>query len=112
MVNKLLASGGHRERGHKCSRSKFRASARTIEMAQGKWIKNMTSDTKTVDAARHVLLARLAALRDGVRDVLRDSEDRFENVHQLRVAARRAAATLEIFEPCLKGKAHRKASKK
>src|SRR5262249_52234602 len=80
-------------------------------MAQGKWIKNITSDTKTVDAARHVLVARLAALREGVRDVLRDSGDRFDNVHQLRVAARRAAAALEIFEPCLKRKAHRKASK-
>jgi CHAD domain-containing protein len=55
---------------------------------------------------------RLAALRDAVGLALKGRDDSFEIVHQLRVAARRASAALEIFKPCLSRKAHRRASKK
>jgi CHAD domain-containing protein len=76
-----------------------------------KWIKDITSATATIDAARRVLGLRLESLRDAVGAALQERDDSFENVHQLRVAARRASAALEIFEPCLRRKAYRTASK-
>jgi CHAD domain-containing protein len=57
--------------------------------------------TPVEDAARRVLAVRLEAVRDRIADALSCGEDRRKHVHALRVASRRAAAALELFEHCL-----------
>jgi CHAD domain-containing protein len=76
-------------------------------MPSGKWITEITSKTATIDAARRVISLRFEALRAATSCVFRDRDDTFEDVHQLRVAARRASAALDIFEPCLGKKTFR-----
>jgi CHAD domain-containing protein len=79
-------------------------------MASGKWITDIAAETATIDAARRVLGLRLAALRDAVGEIFQDRDDAFEDVHQLRVAVRRASSAFDIFEPCLGKKAYRTAA--
>jgi CHAD domain-containing protein len=81
-------------------------------MASGKWIGDITAETPTVDAARRVLGLRLETLRDALGCVFHVRDDSFDEVHQLRVAARRASAALAVFEPCLTKKAFRSASRR
>jgi CHAD domain-containing protein len=81
-------------------------------MASGKWITEVTPETASIDAARRVLGLRLAALRDAMGDVLQGRDADCEEVHQLRVAARRASSAVDVFQPCLAKKAYLSASKR
>jgi CHAD domain-containing protein len=85
---------------------------RMTDMGSGKWITDISAETGSVDAARRVLGLRLASLRDCVGNIFRERDDELEDVHQLRVAVRRASAAVDIFEPCLAKKAYRIASKR
>lgn len=80
-------------------------------MAEGKWISDLRPDTPLADAARHVLTVRLEAVRDRLPPALHSAEDDPEHVHQLRVATRRAAAALRLFDVCLPTKGSKKARK-
>lgn len=71
---------------------------------QSKWISDLTGDIKVSDAARRVLTLRLAAVRDWLGQSLRQAGKDTENVHQLRVATRRASAALDVFADCLPSK--------
>lgn len=67
----------------------------------GKWISDLTADTRVSDAARRVLTLRLEAVRDWLGQALREPGQDSEYVHQLRVATRRAGAALNVFAECL-----------
>jgi CHAD domain-containing protein len=78
-------------------------------MAEGKWIRDLPPELPLSEAARRVLLPRLAVVAEYLplakQECGRDPED----VHQLRVATRRADAALRIFRTCLRGKEYRSA---
>ena len=75
-------------------------------MAEGKWIEGLTPDTPAVDAARAVLAARLGGVRHYFPLAV-GSPGAVENVHQLRVATRRAAAALRLFRPLVPAKPYK-----
>ena len=75
-------------------------------MAEGKWIEGLTPDTPAVDAARAVLAARLGGVRHYLPLAV-ESPGAVENVHQLRVATRRAAAALRLFRPLVPAKSYK-----
>jgi CHAD domain-containing protein len=60
-------------------------------------------------AARHVLVTRLDVVYHWLPRAIHEADQDPENVHQLRVATRRADAALRIFRPCLPGKSYRNA---
>lgn len=64
--------------------------------ADGKWIAGLTADAPLGVAARRAFAARLAAVEKTWRPAVNNGTDP-ENVHQLRVSTRRAAAALDIF---------------
>jgi len=66
-----------------------------------KRITDLSEMTPVEDAARRVLALRLEAVRDRIADALSSGDDRRQHVHALRVASRRAAAAVEVFEHCL-----------
>ena len=74
-------------------------------MADSKWIAGLTPDMQAIDAARAVLAARLGVVRHYFPLAVHEADLDVENVHQLRVATRRAAAALRIFQPLLGNKA-------
>ncbi len=76
-------------------------------MAEGKWIEGLTPDTPAVDAARAVLAARLGGVRHYFPLAV-GSPGAVENVHQLRVATRRAGAALRLFRPLVPAKPYKK----
>ncbi len=80
-------------------------------MADGKWIDGLQADLPPEEAARLVLTARFAVVRDYLPRALEHSED-VENVHQLRVGTRRADAAVKIFRSCLPESAFKKARKR
>jgi CHAD domain-containing protein len=80
-------------------------------MADGKWIAGLRAEMPLPEAARHVLDVRLRVVAEYLPRVLHASDDP-ENVHQLRVATRRADAALRIFEGCLPEKAFRGARRR
>lgn len=73
-------------------------------MAEGKWITDLKATTPLDDAARRVLTVRLQVVGDYLPKALREADRDIEHVHQLRVATRRAAAALRIFDDCLPDK--------
>jgi CHAD domain-containing protein len=75
-------------------------------MAEGKWISDLTQATPVATAARRCLKDRLKGVRDHLDLALREPEKDVEHVPQLRVATRRAAAAIDIFESCLSRKAY------
>jgi len=75
-------------------------------MAEGKWIEGLTPDTPAVDAARAVLAARLGGVRHYLPLAV-GAPGAVENVHQLRVATRRAAAALRLFRPLVPAKTYK-----
>jgi CHAD domain-containing protein len=81
-------------------------------MADGKWITELTADTPLTDAAQWALRARLQAVGEYVALAAADPPSDPEHVHQLRVATRRAGATLRIFESCLSGRAAKRARRR
>jgi len=66
-----------------------------------KRITDLSEMTPVEDAARRVLALRLEAVRDRIADALSCGDERRQHVHALRVASRRAAAAVEVFEHCL-----------
>ena len=75
-------------------------------MAEGKWIEGLTPDTPAVDAARVVLAARLGSVRHYL-PLAAGQPGAVENVHQLRVATRRAGAALRLFRPLVPAKSYK-----
>ena len=75
-------------------------------MAEGKWIEGLTPDTPAVDAARAVLAARLGGVRHYL-PLAAGEPGAAENVHQLRVATRRAGAALRLFRPLVPAKSYK-----
>lgn len=69
--------------------------------ADGKWIDGLDGAMDVSDAARVVFAARLAAVMERLPRAVFDAVEDREHVHQVRVATRRAAAALRIFEDCL-----------
>jgi len=79
--------------------------------ADGKWIAGLAAETPLGKAARRVFAARLAAVVKHWRPAV-EQPIKTENVHQLRVATRRAAAALDIFGDLLPKKRYRRLRKK
>jgi CHAD domain-containing protein len=66
---------------------------------QGKWISDLTADTRVSDAARRVLTLRLEAVRDWLGQSLREVND-CRQLHQVRILGKRLPYALEIFVDC------------
>jgi CHAD domain-containing protein len=81
-------------------------------MADGKWIDGLAPDMPLPSAARHVLGIRLHVVREYLPKAIHEARDDIENVHQLRVATRRADAALCIFAACFPRKEYRRARKR
>ena len=64
-------------------------------------IADLQDSTPVADAARRVIALRLEAVRDCLGRALRESENRRQNIHALRVATRRATAAVDFFRECL-----------
>jgi CHAD domain-containing protein len=78
-------------------------------MPDGKWIIGLSPEMTVKSAAGHVLSTRLDVVHHWLPRAVHEADQDPENVHQLRVATRRADAALRIFRPCLPGKAYRNA---
>jgi CHAD domain-containing protein len=76
-------------------------------MADNKWMGGLASSTPLADAARRVLQLRLAGVGERLPPALLEPDKDQENVHQLRVASRRAGAALRTFRRCFADKAYR-----
>lgn len=61
----------------------------------------LTAQTPVLDAARRVLSRRFEAVRDRLAEAIHARGDRPAAIHALRVATRRAAAAVDVFENCL-----------
>ena len=72
-----------------------------------KWISGFDASQPLADAARRALEQRLEAVEKLLRLVRRPPMSA-EEVHQLRVATRRASAALRAFEGCLKNNTRRR----
>ncbi len=70
-------------------------------MADNKWIPDIGPDTPLQEAAEVVLATRLETLAASLPRVIKHPQEDPEDVHQLRVAARRATAALDEFASCL-----------
>jgi CHAD domain-containing protein len=80
-------------------------------MADEKWIAGLRGDMPVRTAANMTLQVRLGAVRDRLPAAVFHADADIENVHQLRVSTRRAAAALRIFADCLSLKLGRTARK-
>ncbi len=78
-------------------------------MAEGKWIRGLTAEMPSREAARRVLEARLQVVLAYLPKAVEQSHRDTEHVHQLRVGTRRADAALRIFRPCLPRRLYRTA---
>jgi CHAD domain-containing protein len=76
-------------------------------MIDGKWIDHLRADMPMTEAARQVLSTRLAVVAEYLPLAKRGEAGDPENVHQLRVATRRADAAVRIFRLCLRKKVYR-----
>lgn len=75
-------------------------------MAEGKWITGLVPEMSLLVAARHVLFVRMQVVRDALPLVIDHADEDIEHVHQLRVATRRADASLRIFRRCMSDKVY------
>jgi len=73
-------------------------------MADGKWIEGLTPAMPVGDAAKVVLAARFAVVRNYLPLAAEKPHESSEYVHQLRVGTRRAAAALRVFADTLPNK--------
>ena len=80
-------------------------------MADEKWIAGLRGDMSVTAAARLVLAVRLGAVHERLPAAVFHADSDVENVHQLRVSTRRAAAALRIFADCLPTRVHEKTRK-
>jgi CHAD domain-containing protein len=78
-------------------------------MADGKWLTGLTPSMELHRAAELVLTARLESVRVWLPKAIDTADKDPENVHQLRVATRRADAALRVFRDCLPGRIYRTA---
>lgn len=62
---------------------------------------DLQETTPLAAAARRVLSVRLEVVRDCLGQALATGNDRRKSIHALRVATRRAAAAIDVFENCL-----------
>jgi len=76
----------------------------------GKWFPQVTGNLAALDAAQTILRARTASLREALWAAMSSRGERCEDVHRLRVSARRLAAALSTFED-LNAKPFRRAAK-
>lgn len=70
-------------------------------MADGKWIDGLKPDMPVAEAAKLVLAARFAVVRQFLPLAVEKPQEDIEHVHQLRVGTRRAAAALRCFADAL-----------
>jgi exopolyphosphatase/guanosine-5'-triphosphate,3'-diphosphate pyrophosphatase len=77
---------------------------RLTAQTSGRWIEGLAADMPVTEAADVVLRRRLDSVTTLLSKANKRGEKGFELVHQLRVATRRAGATLEVFQPLI-GKA-------
>src|SRR5262245_50660573 len=82
----------------------------STEHGDGKWVAGLAPEIRVGKAARLALMARLEAVHAELAGAAEMSPDP-EPVHQLRVATRRAAAAIEVFDSRLPRKAARRARK-
>ncbi len=75
--------------------------------AGGKKVDGLTADMPVGKAARRIIAARLAAVRQALPDAAEWGPDP-EPVHRLRVASRRASAALDVFADLLPGRTYRR----
>jgi CHAD domain-containing protein len=80
-------------------------------MADEKWLAGLTGDMPAHEAAQKALSLRLGVVRDRLPAAVFHADDDIENVHQLRVGTRRAAAALRIFAACVPERLHKKTRK-
>ncbi len=76
-------------------------SRRKARPSGGKWIKGVSADMPTYEAARRILKARLEGVQYWMPLAAEQSEDDVEYVHQLRVASRRAVEAVRVFADLL-----------
>jgi CHAD domain-containing protein len=81
-------------------------------MSEGKWFSDVAANTPLADAARYVLRSRLEVVEKYLELLAKAETEDPEDIHQLRVSSRRAAAALDMFASCLPSKVHSKAKKK
>ncbi len=67
-------------------------------------LEGLTPESTLRDAAERALRARLGAVMDRLPAAAAGGEDGPGHVHKLRVATRRAAASLDLFEACVREK--------
>jgi CHAD domain-containing protein len=82
-----------------------------IFMADEKWIPGLRGDMPVNAAAKLALSTRLGVVRDRLPAAVFHAYADVENVHQLRVGTRRAAAALRIFADCLPARLREKTRK-
>lgn len=70
-------------------------------LRKSKWIDNVAADSPLTEAARAALEERLPLVSHYLPLSAEKHEEEVEYVHQLRVATRRSAATVEIFQDTL-----------
>ena len=80
-------------------------------MADGKWIHGLTPTTPLAEAARRVLTARLEVIAKALPLAAQWPDEDVEHIHQLRVATRRTAEALQIFDSCLPKKLRKRTRK-
>lgn len=68
---------------------------------ESKWIEGVVADAPVSSAARHVVFSRLRAVARQLPLAALTAVREVENVHQLRVATRRAMAAVEIYADLL-----------
>jgi len=67
-------------------------------MADGKWIDGLKPGMPIAEAAKTVLTARFAVVKNYLPLAVEKSHEDVEHIHQLRVGTRRANAALRVFE--------------
>ena len=82
-----------------------------VVMADEKWIAGLRGEMPVMAAAKLALALRLGVVRDRLPAAVFHADDDVENVHQLRVGTRRAAAALRIFADCLPARVAEKTRK-
>lgn len=81
-------------------------------MPTGKWLTEAGRDADAGEVARQGLDDRLGDLCGSVADVLQGDLAEPEQIHQLRVAVRRATAAVDGFEICLKSQKAQKLTRR
>lgn len=72
-----------------------------MSAANNKWIPDFGPDTPLDEAAKIVIATRMETLAIHIFRVIRHPQQDPEDIHQLRVAARRATAAVDEFACCL-----------